>query len=153
MKWFKYVLLILFVVSGCATRRLLFKSSDVIGWELDNYEVYESQKEFENVLDNVSLYMAYGLKKMFIQELSTKANNRVKIEIYFTDSNSSARSLYRRYQSLFTVDVGESGSESPGLLSFYRNKCFVKIYAIGNFPNQDQRLRTMGEQLDSKLNR
>jgi len=153
MKRLTFFLLAVLALLGCSgNRALLIKTNEMPGWILTDWQVFTKQEEIKKELaENYSLYSGYGIKKMIIQELSTSDFKIIRVEMYFLADKTGARGLYRRYQSTFQVPVGDEGSETIGMISFYRNNWFVRVIAFRNLMNKNDLLKPVARQLDQKL--
>lgn len=143
-----------FLVSCSSNRQLLLKKDDYPGWRMAKYSLYTTDKEFSDILkDNYHLYSGYGLKMVLHQEIEGPNAMLMKVDICKMKDRLGANGLYRRYQSFTQLPIGEGGSESPGLVTFYRKNYFVKITALRNMEDKDQYLKNIAEKIDRKLKR
>ncbi|MGC9363320.1 MAG: hypothetical protein ACP5FZ_01985 [Fidelibacterota bacterium] len=135
------VLSCLLVASCASTRRLLIKKNDYLGWRMTDYQLLSTGKDYANYLkENYHLYSGYGLKMILVQEIEGPNQTKMKVEIFKTRGQEDASALYKRYQSFSQVNVGDAGSESPGLICFYKGSYFVKVSAVQNLLDKNNYL-------------
>lgn len=155
MKTKHYILIaftLLLIVSCASTRRLLINKKDYLGWKMTEYRLLSNPKDFSNYLkENYHLYRGYRLKMNLVQELAGPNNMIMKIEIFETRDRTDAAALYKRYQSFSQVKVGDDGSESPGLVCFYKENYFVKISAVRNLQDKNNYLVNMAQLVATKI--
>lgn len=146
------MLTLLIVVSCTSTRRFLIKKNDYLGWKMTDYKMLTSNKDFSNYLkENYNLYSGYGIKMILVQEIEGPSNMKLKIEIFKTRDQADANGLYNRYQSFSQIRVGDGGSESPGLVCFYKEDFFVKISAVRNLQDKNNYLINMAQLVSAKI--
>ncbi|MCG2716509.1 MAG: hypothetical protein L6422_09595 [Candidatus Marinimicrobia bacterium] len=155
IKYYLLIALTLLLLSSCSsTRKLLVKKDDYLGWQMTNYELYSSKKEFERTLnENYHLYSGYGLTMIIYQEIEGPNFMKMRIEIYKTKDRPGAQGLYKRYQSFTQIPFGKDGSESPGFIAFRRDNYFVKIIAVRNLQDKNNYLKNVAQIIDSKITR
>ncbi|MBU4446388.1 hypothetical protein KJ656_15120 [bacterium] len=155
IKYYLLIALTLLLLSSCSsTRKLLIKKGDYLGWQMTNYELYSSKKEFERTLnENYHLYSGYGLTMIIYQEIEGPNFMKMRIEIYKTKDRPGAQGLYKRYQSFTQIPFGKDGSESPGFIAFRRDNYFVKIIAVRNLQDKNNYLKNVAQIIDSKITR
>jgi len=147
------ILLTLLLIASCAsTRRLLIKKDDYLGWKMTEYQLLTTNKDFANYLkENYHLYSGYGLKMILVQKIEGPNHMVMKIEIFKTRDRTEANGLYNRYQSFSQIRVGDGGSESPGLVCFYKDDYFVKISALRNLQDKNNYLVNMAQLIATKI--
>lgn len=149
----KFLLTGLLVLASCSPmRRYLIVDNDLPGWELAGWKVYDKQKDLEQVLGkNAVLYMGYGLERFLRQEYVSTDYKTMHVEMYFTPNEAAARQLYQRFKTLFSIELGNEGSESPGFVAFYRQNCFVKIIGVRGLEGENYLIREIGKRIDLKI--
>jgi len=146
------VLISLLTVSCASTRRLLIKKDDYLGWKMTDFKMLTTSKDFSNYLkENFHLYSGYRLKMILVQEIEGPNNMKMKVEIFETKDRTDANGLYKRYQSFSQIRVGDGGSESPGLVCFYKEDIFVKISAMQNLLDKNNYLVNMAQLVATKI--
>ena len=142
----------LLIVSCASTRRLLIKKDDYLGWKMTEYKMLTTNKDFSNYLkENFHLYAGYRLKMILVQDIEGPNNMKMKVEIFETKDRTDASGLYKRYQSFSQIRVGDGGSESPGLVCFYKEDIFVKISAVQNLLDKNNYLVNMAQLVATKI--
>ncbi|MDO9549045.1 MAG: hypothetical protein Q7J65_08800 [Candidatus Marinimicrobia bacterium] len=146
------VLTLLLVISCASTRRLLIKKDDYLGWKMTDFKMLTGSKDFSNYLkENYHLYSGYRLKMILVQEIEGPNFMKMKVEIFETKDRTDANGLYKRYQSFSQIRVGDGGSESPGLVCFYKDDYFVKISAVRNLQDKNNYLINMAQLVAAKI--
>lgn len=142
----------LLAVTCASTRRLLIKKNDYLGWNLTDYQLLSTGKDYANYLkENFHLYSGYGLKMILVQEIEGPNQMKMKVEIFRTRGREDASALYKRYQSFSQVNIGDAGSESPGLVCFYKGSYFVKVSGLRNLLDKNNYLINVAQLIAAKI--
>ncbi len=152
MRALKILPILLLFLYGCTARKFTVRSDDLTNWHLVKRQVCKSESQMKKVFGPSShMFIGYQVKKVVIQTLRTEDYKEMKVEIFITSDETSARNLYQRYQTITKAVVGNDGSSSPGFVSFYRRNNFVRITALRNLTGKDHHLLEVAKIIDKKL--
>ena len=126
------------VILGCSrdaqdeSGALLPSLSDLRGIKaVGGVQVYDRKSLFDYINGGADLYLEYGFTKTHVQRYTSPVGE-VTLEIYEMDRPAHAYGIYSfDSKGEHPETIGEDATYAEGLLSFWKGRFFVRIFAAG----------------------
>jgi hypothetical protein len=113
-------------------------------------EHFVGKKLFDYMNGGAELYLAFGFVDIGVRNFEQDAT-KATVEIYQMGSQDDAYGIYAMAASGKPVDVGVPATLSPGMLSFFKGRFYVRVVAKSDPAKAMDLLSKLGEKVAAGL--
>jgi hypothetical protein len=124
----------------------------VSGWqEIETMLASKPEDIYEYMDGGAELYFAYGLKSLAIKKFKNKRALPMLVEVYEFDNSENAYGIYSFDTVGDKLDIGQDAVCGHGLLRFWKDKIFVRVFAEEEHLELAEDILIFGRQIDSRI--
>jgi len=100
---------------------------------------------------NQGLYLSYGFEKLLVRKYKNRNSLSIASEVYLLNSSKNAYGLYSFDTTGKKLDIGQDAVYSQGILRFWKDRLFVRIFAIEEHEMLEKHIMLLAKQMDSNI--
>lgn len=121
------------------------------GWTIkEEARFFTEENLFDYMNGGAELYLSYDFQKLLVQEFSS-GENSVIVEIYEMKSSEDAFGLFSLNQEGEDLSIGQGASYGFGLLSFRKDRYFVRIIDLSGKDISKDIILNLGRRVADKI--
>jgi len=131
---------------------LLPKSGAVAGWKMTGKPASYTRANLYDYIDGgADLYLSYGFRRAAVAEYSGPDKARLTVELYDMGSPYDAFGVFAREKPKEAPRIGDSASYAGGLLTFWKNSLFARVFVERESPAAREALLKFGKLTSSAI--
>ncbi len=125
------------------------------GWSvIETAKIYDRKNLFDYIDGGAEIYLAYDFQQLGVQTYSPKVKDSseeksITVEIWQMNSSADAWGVFSLDQEGESVELGQKGVYSDGLLRFWKNNFFVKILGLSG--DLKKVILKLGTEIDKRI--
>ena len=125
---------------------LLPKSGAVVGWKMAGKPAsYTRANLYDYINGGADLYLSYGFQRAEVAEYSGPGGAKLTVELYDMGSAYDAFGVFAREKPKETPSVGDGASYAGGLLTFWKDSLFARVFVERESPAARQAVLKFGK--------
>ena len=128
--------------------------SEIQGWKADGQD---RAFDFETIFDSIDgageVYRAYNMKSLLSRRYARKSKPDLIADVFDMGSSADAYGVFTHDPEGEDWDVGQGSVYKGGLLSFWRDRFFVSLYAESETGETKAALLDLGRRVESAIGR
>lgn len=115
------------------------------GWTAEGQdEVYNPETIFKYIDGAAEVYLSYNFKKLLARHFTKTGSLPLIADFFDMGSPADAFGVYTHDLDGDRVTIGQDATYKPGLLSFWKNRFFVSLYAEEETSESKEALLSLG---------
>jgi hypothetical protein len=155
-------LLLLILVGGLGSMCASLKDSDtdlgvLLPKEINGWSISEEDKLFnaETIFDYINgageIYRTYNFKSLLARNYSREGQPNIIADLFDMGSAKDAYGIFTHSLEEENVKIGQGATYIEGLLSFWKDRFFVSLYAEEETPEAKKALFSLAEKVASSI--
>jgi len=109
---------------------LLPTSGAVEGWRMQGKPAsYTPSNLYDYIDGGADFYLSYDFRRAVVADYGGPSGAKITVELYDMGSSYDAFGVFAHEQAEESPPVGQESSYAPGLLTFWKNRVFARIFA------------------------
>lgn len=128
--------------------------SEINGWRAEGKdEIYDSETIFDYIDGAGEVYRSYNFKKLLARRYTRKGQSDLVADLFDMDSSSDAFGVFTHDLEGEEAGIGQDSTYKGGLLSFWKDRFFVSLYAEQETKETQDALFALGRVVASCIKR
>ncbi|MCI0515266.1 hypothetical protein L0128_18790 [candidate division KSB1 bacterium] len=128
--------------------------TQVVGWQVvENDLVFDRANIFEYMNGGGEIYLAYDFQRLFVRTYQQSNAPVMVAEIYQMATSGDAFGIFTHDRDGSDINLGQAGLYGAGLLRFWQDRYFVRIYAEQETPASEKAVRELGQYVAHAIQR
>jgi hypothetical protein len=129
-----------------------FLPKEVNGWEAKEQDVlYDPDTIFDYIDGAGEIYRAYNFQRLLARHYTKEANPRIIADLFDMGSSKNAYGVFTHDLEGKDVDIGQDSTYKGGLLSFWKGRFFISLYAEEETEEAKKALLLLGKKVASAI--
>jgi len=129
-----------------------FLPKKINGWEAKEQDVLYGPETIFDYIDGAGeIYRAYNFQHLLARHYTKKANPRIIADLFDMGSSKNAYGVFTHDLEGEDVGIGQDSTYKGGLLSFWKDRFFVSLYAEEETEEAKQALLLLGKKVASAI--
>jgi len=109
---------------------LVPKSDAVADWRMQGKPATYTRANLYDYIDGgADLYLGYGFTRAVVADYLGPGGAKITVELYDMGSSYDAFGIFAREQAKVSPSIGQGASYAGGLLTFWKDRIFARIFA------------------------
>lgn len=137
-----------------------FAPEEIAGWKKAGKDQRYGPRSIYTYLNGgAEVYLAYGLKSLFVQEYQRQRGPRMTLLIFDMGRAVDAYGIFSHERDGEPKEVGQDSDYAGGLLRFWRGRHFVSITCVPDNPQTklsavaERAMLALGKEVDGRIKR
>jgi hypothetical protein len=125
---------------------------EINGWEaIDKDELYDPRTIFDYIDGAGEVYRSYNFKLLLARRFSKKDQPDIVADLFEMESSKDAFGVFTHDLEGDNAGIGRGSTYKEGLLSFWKGRFFVSLYAEEETEDARKALFAFGQKVDSSI--
>ena len=125
---------------------------EVNGWQVQvKDQTYAGKGIFEYIDGAGEVYLAYDFRKLFVRRFSKTGEPDIVVELFDMDSSNDAYGVFSHDREVETEEVGQACEQRGGLLSFWKDRFLVSVFAEGQTKASRDAVLSLAKSIASRI--
>lgn len=125
---------------------------EINGWSVsEKDEFFDPETIFDYIDGAGEIYRAYNFKSLLARQFSKEGQPNIIIDLFDMGSAKDAFGIFTHSLEEEDVGIGQGGTYMGGLLSFWKARYFVSLYAEEETPEAKDALFSLANQIASLI--
>jgi len=131
---------------------LLPKTGAVAGWRTEGkVETYTRDTLFDYIDGGAELYLGYGFRRAVVADYAGPNKSKITVELYDMGSSYDAFGVFAHEQAPERPPVGQESSFAGGLLTFWKDGLFARLFADPDSEQARAAILKLGKAISASL--
>jgi len=131
---------------------LLPKTGAVAGWRTEGkVETYARDTLFDYINGGAELYLGYAFQRAVIADYAAPNKSKITVELYDMGSSYDAFGAFAHEQAPESPPVGQESSFAGGLLTFWKDSLFARLFADPDSEQARAAILKLGKAISASL--
>jgi len=127
---------------------------NISGWKAIPEDQVFNQETIFNYIDGAGeVYRSYNFQLLLARRFQQPEKPDLVVDLFDMGTSYDAFGVFTHDREGEKVDVGQMAVYKGGLLSFWKDRFFVSVYAEDETPKTREAVLALGRQIDSSINR
>ncbi len=123
-----------------------------LGWSREGGDrLFDPETIFDYIDGAGEVYRAYGFRSLRARHFVKPGNPRIIADLFEMDSASDAFGVFTHNLEGERAGIGQDSRYSGGLLSFWKDRFFVSLFAEAETPSAEAALKALGAHVASSI--
>jgi hypothetical protein len=124
-----------------------FLPGDTDGWKQSGDELYTGDKIFEYIDGAGEVYRAYNYRSLLARRYRNPGRPDILVDFFDMGTAADAFGVFTHGLEGERLDIGQDAVSMEGLLSFWKDRYFVSLYAESETPDVRRALPGLGRKI------
>lgn len=125
---------------------------EISGWEAKEQDVlYDPETIFDYIDGAGEIYRAYNFQRLLARHYTKEEHPRIIADLFDMGSSTNAYGVFTHDLEGEDVGIGQDSTYKGGLLSFWKGRFFVSLYAEKETEEAKRALLLLGEKVASAI--
>ena len=122
------------------------------GWRMQGKPAaYTRATLFDYIDGGADFYLAYGFKRAVVAGYTGANDAKVTVELYDMGSSADAFGVFSHEQAEESPPVGQESSYAGGLLTFWKDSLFARLFADRETPQTREAILKLGKAVSASV--
>lgn len=126
---------------------------EIDGWSVDGMDKrFDTETIFDYINGAGEIYRAYNFKALLARQFSREGQPNILADLFDMGSSKDAYGIFTHTLEEEDVGIGQGATYMGGLLSFWKDRFFVSLYAEEETPEAKEALFSLAKKVASLIN-
>ncbi len=123
------------------------------GWTVEEDRSFDADTIFEYIDGAGEVYRSYNMKSLFARRFKAEGRPALVVDLFDMGTSDDAFGVFTHNLEGEDAGTGQGSTYKGGLLSFWKDRFFVSVYAEDETPETREAVRTLGRAIDRAIPR
>ena len=129
-----------------------FMPKEILGWKAEGEDaLYDPQTIFDYIDGAGEVYRSYNFRLLLARHYVKEGKSRLIADLFDMGTSSDAFGVFTHDLMGENAGIGQGSTYKGGLLSFWKDRFFVSVYAEEENPETKQAVLALGKWIDSAI--
>ena len=125
---------------------------EIPGWSLDETTICRTRNDmFDYMNGGAELYFSFNFKRLAVRTFNYEDYIDLVVEVYLFKNDFDAYGMFSMLPVDESLNLGDGGSISVGVLRFWKGPYYCKIYLTGDYERHNAVLKAAAEVVNGKI--
>jgi len=124
---------------------------EINGWKADEDRTYDPDTIFKYLNGSGEVYRAFNFKKLFARHYVKEGQPKIIADLFDMATDKDAFGIFSHGFEGNEVDIGQGSNYMGGLLSFWKDRFFISLFAEEETDEAKEALFTLAREVASSI--
>jgi hypothetical protein len=123
------------------------------GWTIEEDRIFDAETIFAYIDGAGEVYRSYNMKSLFARRLKSPGRPALIVDLFDMGTADDAFGVFTHNPNGDDAGTGQGSAYQGGLLSFWKDRFYVSVYAEDETPETREAVLTLGREIDKAIPR